>query len=259
MAVANPYDPLKKVTPPIGAPVQNIGGLAPNTAPVANKPVAPPAVREATPGPAPVAPAPAPVAAPVAAPAPAPLPAPIPQAPGASSAASVSGAYGRSGGVSPGTSATLEDQLRNYITGSMGGVTSKAFIDRAKQQLGSAVEGQRAQGVNRINEDAIRRGLFKSGIPSEGIAAAETGARGALSQGIADILSKAEQQDIAGRESAAGTAGNLLGMNRQWDMYEQERADRAAAQAAANRQPDTGFTYIDPDTGESYQMDESWF
>jgi hypothetical protein len=113
--------------------------------------------------------------------------------------------------------------------------------------------------VNRINEDAIRRGLFKSGIPAESIAATETGARGALSSGIADILSKAEQQDIAGRESAAGVAGNLLGMNRSWDQYQQQRADEQAARAAAGRTPDTSFTYIDPDTGESYQMDESWF
>jgi hypothetical protein len=141
----------------------------------------------------------------------------------------------------------------------MGGVTSKAFIDRSKAALGQAVEGQRAQNVNRINEDAIRRGLFRSGIPAEAAAATGVGAQNAFAQGLIDILNKAEQQDIAGRESAAGMAGNLLGMNRSWDQYEQQRADEQAARAAANRQEDTSFDYIDPDTGETYRLDESWF
>ena len=139
----------------------------------------------------------------------------------------------------------------------MGGVTSKAFIDRAKSQLGSAVEGQRANAVRRIDDDAIRRGLFKSGIPAEQAAAAGTAAQGALSSGIADILSKAEQQDIAGRESAAGTAGNLLNANRSWDEQELARQEAARARAAAGA-PRT-FEYIDPDTGEAFTLDESWF
>jgi hypothetical protein len=170
--------------------------------------------------------------------------------------------YGSQGGLSPGTSTSLEDSIRNYIGGAAGGVTSKAFIDRAKGQLGSAVEGQRQVGANRINDDAVRRGLFKSGIPAEGIAAGEVGAKNALSSGIADILSNAEKQDIAGRESAAGVAGNLLSSNRQWDQWTQSRADDQAAQAAARAgggAKDTGFDYIDPDTGEVTRLDEQWF
>lgn len=275
-------DPLKKVQPKIGAPVQNLGGMQPNTAPIANRPVAQPAVNKGTPGPSmfgsirqglqPLIDRQKPQAAPVPSPAPqlaAPVPAPVgtppaaiapPAAPAPAAPAASGGMYGRSGGTaSSAQDGSLEDQLRSYITQGLGGVTSKAFIDRAKNQLGSAVEGQRAAGVRRINDDAIKRGLFRSGIPAEGIAAAETGARSALSSGIADILSRAEQQDIAGRESAAGTAGNLLGMNRSWDQYEQQRADEQAARAAANRQEDTSFVYIDPDTGEQFTMDESWF
>lgn len=268
MAGLQPVDPLKKVMPQVGAPVQNLGGMAPNTAPVESTPVAAPAVRTGTPGPVNTggftgvgdnSQIPTPLgsaqgslqtatqpAAPAQSPAPAAAAAPV---------ASPT-LYGSGGGGSP---TSLEDQIRGYITGGLNGVTSKAFIDRAKNQLGSAVEGQRAQGVNRINEDAIRRGLFKSGIPAEGVAAAETGARGALSSGIADILSKAEQQDIAGRESAAGTAGNLLGMNRSWDQYQNQRADEAAARAAANQKQDTTFQYQDPDTGQTYTMDQAWF
>jgi hypothetical protein len=141
----------------------------------------------------------------------------------------------------------------------MEGVTSKGYIDRATSQLGSAVEGQRQQAVRRSDEDLIRRGLYQSGLGAEQAQAIGTGSQNILSQGIADILNQAEQQDIAGRESAAGTAGNLLGMNREWDQYTQQRADDQAARAAANAPQDTSFTYIDPDTGESYQMDEAWF
>jgi hypothetical protein len=46
-------------------------------------------------------------------------------------------------------------------------------------------------------------------------------------------------------------------MNREQSNWETQRADAAAARAAAGR-PQT-FTYIDPDTGQSYEMDESWF
>jgi hypothetical protein len=141
----------------------------------------------------------------------------------------------------------------------LSGVTSKGFIDRSKSQLGSAVEGQRQQAVRRSDEDLVRRGLFKSGLGAEQAQAIGTGSQNILSQGIADILNKGEQQDIAGRESAAGTAGNLLGMNRQWDQYQQGRADDQAARAAANAPRDTTFQYQDPDTGEVFTMDEAWF
>lgn len=265
-AVMQLEDPLKKAMPKLGPPVQNLGGLQPNTAPIANRPVASPAVNTASPGAPPAAPVQAPVnpqiGAPVAPPVGQPPGAVVPTpaaAPVGSSSSSSSSSYGSGGGISPGTSSTLEDQLRGYITGGLGGVTSKAFIDRAKNQLGSAVEGQRAQGVRRSDDDLIRRGLGRSGMGAEQAQAIGTGAQGALSSGIADILGKAEQQDIAGRESAAGTAGNLLGMNRSWDQYQTERSDAQAARAAANRQEDTGFTYVDPDTGESFQMDENWF
>lgn len=245
---------------PTGLPVQNLGGGAPNTAPIANRPPAQPAPNTGTPGAAPK----------LAAPTPPPLqpiaPAIKPSAPPPSSAGlspSGEGLYGRGGGVTAG-SGSLEDQVRGYITQGLGGVTSKAFIDRAKNQLGSAIEGQRAVASNRIDDDAIRRGLFKSGIPLEARAAVDVGAKGALASGLADILSKAEQQDIAGRESAAGTAFNLLGSNRQLDAYTQQRMDeqqaRADAQAAAARAAaGETFTFIDPDTGEAYEMNSNWF
>jgi hypothetical protein len=166
--------------------------------------------------------------------------------------------YGRSGGTSA-ESGSLEGSLRDYINNAMGGVTSKAFIDRSKNQLGSAVEGQRQQSLRRLDDDMIRRGLFKSGMGAELASGVDQAASGALSSGIMDILNKAEQQDIAGRESAAGTAGNLLGMNRSWDQYTQQRIDAERARQRANA-PRT-FQYIDPDdpTGTVYEMDESWF
>ena len=273
-------DPLRKVMPKTGL-VQNTNSLTPNTAPISSRPPAAPGINTAPPGPVPgqgpfgIKPAlmnagikagepapgipPAPLSSPVTPPLGQPPGAivqpPAPNAPPPMTQPAAPSLYGSGGGGAP----SLEDQIRQYITGAMGGVTSKAFIDRAKSQLGSNVEGQRQQAVRRSDEDLIRRGLFKSGLGAEQSAAIGTGAQSALSSGIADILSKAEQQDIAGRESAAGTAGNLLGMNRSWDQYQQQRADEQSARAAANAPRDTTFQYQDPDTGEVYSLDEKWF
>jgi hypothetical protein len=132
-----------------------------------------------------------------------------------------------------------------------GGQTSRGFVDRARQALGTAVEGQRQQAVRRIDDDAIRRGLFRSGIPSEQAAAAGTAAQGAFSQGLADILSQAEQQDIQGRQFATGQAQQLLGANRSYDQYLQQRID--AARRRGRGGPGVQ-TIIDPDTGQSYEV-----
>lgn len=240
--------PPAAVKPRTGTPTQIAGGFLRDAAQVrAGEPAPGTTPAPLTPAPQFAAPTPSPAGTPPAA-----VAAPTTPAP------SGPGLYGRSGGTSA-EAGSLEDSIRQFINKGMGGVTSKAFIDRSKAALGQAVEGQRAQNVNRINEDAIRRGLFRSGIPAEAAAATGVGAQNAFAQGLIDILNKAEQQDIAGRESAAGMAGNLLGMNRSWDQYEQQRADEQAARAAANRQEDTSFDYIDPDTGETYRLDESWF
>jgi hypothetical protein len=114
--------------------------------------------------------------------------------------------------------------------------------------------------VNRINNDAIQRGLFRSGIPSEQAAAAGTAAQGSFASGLADILNNTEKTDIAARGDAAAQAGNLLGMNRSWDQYTTQRTDQQNAQNAANSRNEAAhqFTYIDPDTGQSYQMDDRY-
>jgi hypothetical protein len=151
----------------------------------------------------------------------------------------------------------LEGQLQNYLTGAFQGSVSPEFTQRAREQVFRNVQGQTRQATNRINEDAVRRGLYRSGIPAEGIANVEAGAQGAIASGVADILNSAENQNIQGRQHAAGVASNVLGMNREQSNWETQRADAAAARAAAGR-PQT-FTYIDPDTGQSYEMDESWF
>jgi len=134
------------------------------------------------------------------------------------------------------------------------GQTSEGFVDRARSALGSAIEGRRAQAGRRIDEDAIRRGLFRSGVPVEARAAANTSADSAFSQGLADILSQAEGQDIQGRQFATGQAGSLLGMNRAFDQNLQRRID--AARRSGGGGPGT-TTIIDPDTGQSYEVDQS--
>jgi hypothetical protein len=261
MAQANPYEKL----PRTGPYVQNIGGLAPNTAPMANRPPAQPGIntgpvgRPATgfaPIPSPVAPGtvpppPTPAAPPPAAPAPAPAP-PQPAAQAGAPAPAGGGLYGRGGGG-------LEEQLRSFITGGLEGGTSDAFLNSAKSQLSSAVQGQRGVAERRIDDDAIRRGVFRSGIPSEQRAAAGTAAQGAFAKGLADILGGAEDRNAQVRSNSAGMAQSLLGMNRDWDAQEMARQEAAAARAAANK-PST-FMYIDPDdpTQTPIEMDESWF
>lgn len=259
MAVAgyNLEDPLKRVMPKTGI-VQNSNSLAKTTAPLALRPPTPQGVRTSTPGPQPIrAGEPAPGTGTVTPPVAAPTPPPVNPVPAAVTPPAPD-LYGKSGGASA-PAGSLEDQIRQVITGFTSGATSKGFIDRAKSALGSAVEGQRQQALRRSDADLIRRGLFRSGLGAEQAQAIDTGAQSTLSQGIADILGKAEQQDIAAKESAAGIAGNLLSSNRAWDQYSQQRADEQAARAAANAPRDTTFQYMDPDTGEVYTLDEAWF
>ena len=151
----------------------------------------------------------------------------------------------------------LEGQLQNFLSGAFNGSVSPEFINRAKGDVFRTVQGQTKSATNQINDDAVRRGLFRSGIPAEGIANVQGQAQGAMARGVADILNNAENQNIQGRQNAAGVASNVLGMNRSWEQYNNERSDAAAARAAAGRP--RMFTYIDPETGQATEMDESWF
>jgi len=151
----------------------------------------------------------------------------------------------------------LEGQLQKFLGGAFDQSVSPEFINRAKGDVFRTVQGQTRSATNQINDDAVRRGLYRSGIPAESIANVQGQAQGAMARGVADILNSAENQNIQGRQNAAGVASNLLGMNRAQSQYEQQRADAAAARNAANA-PQM-FTYVDPDTGQSYEMDESWF
>jgi hypothetical protein len=185
-----------------------------------------------------------------------PTPTPAP-APGTSSSSS-SGSSGQTGVLSPGAQGNLESQLQAFISQGLGGNTvSQDFINRAKSGVARNVWGQQRAGEQAINDDAVRRGLYKSGIPAESIAGLRGKSQGAIASGVADILNSAEAQNIQGKQNAAGVGANLLGMNRDWERYSNERADAAAARAAGGR-PST-FQYTDPDTGQTYEMNEDWF
>ena len=266
------------VNPRVGFPVMNQGGMpqTPTTAPP--KPFVTSPTVAAQPGPAPTggvdmlppippqapAPTPPPPGAPPASPAsPAPAApttaptAPTP-APTSTSTSSSSGASGQTGVVSPSMQGNLEGQLQEYIKQGLSGDTvSKDFINRAKGAVSRNVWGQQRAGEQAINDDAVRRGLFKSGIPAESIAGLRGKSQGAIASGVADILNSAEAQNIQGKQAAAGTGTNLLGMNRDWEQYQTNLAEQRAARAAAGAPK--MFTYVDPDTGQTYEMDESWF
>lgn len=283
MAAIRRPDPMARfrtLQPRTGFPVQNMGGL-PRTAAVAPpKPfITQPTVSGGPPGPAPssgavqpqtpagsgvVSPFPQP---PYAQPKPAPPPAPAPAAPSPGAptptpapppgSSTTTAASGQTGVLSQPAQGDLESQIRDYLSGAFKGSVTPEFIQRAKEQVFRNVGGQTRAATGRINEDAIRRGLYKSGIPAEGIANVEAAGQGAMASGVADILNAAEAQNIQGRQAAAGTAGDLLSANRSWQQYLDQKAAADAARRAAGA-PKT-FTYIDPDTGQSYEMDESWF
>lgn len=265
---------MNPVKPRTGFPVQNQGGIPQTTVPQPAKPfLTSPGVSQGPPGPVKsmAAPGPEPTPGPVPAPAPAPpppappvSPAPMPAptaptpapAPGTSSSSS-SGSSGQTGVVSPGMQGNLESQLQAFISQGLGGDTvSKDFINRAKQGVSRNVWGQQRAGEQAINDDAVRRGLFRSGIPAESIAGLRGKSQGAIASGVADILNSAEAQNIQGRQNAAGLGANLLGQNRDWERYQNERADAAARNKGGG--PST-WDYIDPETGERTTIDDSWF
>jgi hypothetical protein len=294
--VPDPRQAMAAVRPRTGFPVRNMGGMPQQPTPTPPRPFVPgPTVAAGPPGPTPTGrigtggftgrpgapmpslldastppggggagPAPGvpgvPGIPPAPAPGGAPAPAPAP-APGTSTSTSTSsGSSTQSPVVSPGTAWNLENQLNDYLKGAFGGSVSPEFIQRAKGDVFRNVSGQTAQARNRLRDQLAGRGMLgggASGAYAGGLADIETGGLSSMSRGLADILNSAEQQNIQGRQSAAGTATNLLGMNREESRYQQQRADAAAARAAAGA-PQT-FTYIDPDTGQSYELDESWF
>lgn len=261
MAFRSPYETLQQNMPRTGPNVQNMGGLAPNTAPIAQRPVSSPGIRLGTPGPQTLQPANGQLGAVPSGP----IVTPSAQLAQSQAAARNAGGqqqinkwskeqYGKAGGISPGTGKTLEDQIRGALSGMFSGQDSKGFIDRSRSALGSAIEGQREQAVRRIDDDAIKRGVFRSGIPSEQVQGVGNSARSAFSTGLADILSQAENQDIQGKQFATGQAGNLLGMNRSYDQYAQGMIEKARGRMGGG--PGT-TTIVDPDTGVSYEVDES--
>ncbi len=248
--IKSPFDGFKK--PRLGPKVQNQGGLAPNTAPIATRPVSSPGVKLGPPGPAPGGPTVTPGAA----------------AANEKFAARKSASrkdesratgqiFGRGGGSEGDTpKGSLLEQIRSTLSGMFSGGNSKSFINRSKQALGAGIEGQRAQASKRIDSDAIRRGLFRSGIPAELQTATNNAAQGAFATGLADILGQGEQQDIQGRQFATTAGSSLLGQNRSFD--EVRRSEAEAARGRGRGGPGTS-TIIDPDTGESFEVNDDVF
>ena len=285
----DPRNLMRLVQPRTGFPVQNMGGMPQSTTTAPPKPfVTQPTIARGQPGPdagrlptfqppfqqplggvqigapprMPAGPyAPIGKTAPTVTPAPAPA-APAPSAPtpavtAPTATSTTTASSGQTGVLSQPAQGDLESQIREYLTGAFKGSVTPEFIQRAKEQVFRNVRGQTSQSVNRVNEDAIRRGLYRSGIPAEGIANVEAAGQGAMASGISDILNAAEAQNIQGRQAAAGTAGELLSANRSWQQYQAQKAAADAARAAGNAEPDT-IPWTDPETGETVQLDPRW-
>jgi hypothetical protein len=291
-------DNLRRVQPRNGFPVQNQGGMPRAAAPAPPKPFMTQPTVAPQPGPqalpkmasptgntgftgggaltslkgalesAPPPPAQAP--APGAVPAPAVAPAGVSTAPSSASSSSTTGAISSAYTPLPAPAQdSLEQQIRGYLTNAFQGNTvSPEFIQRAKNEVFRGVSGQAGQAANRLRDSLIGRGMSDSGMLQEGLGQIESGRMSSFAKGIADVLNSAENQNIQGKQQAGSQGLSLLGGNRDWQMQWQNRQDQlqqqadakaeaAAARAGANA-PKT-FQYVDPDTGQVYTMDESWF
>ena len=255
--IQDPSRAVRRIAPASGPPVRNMRGVGirPGTGYV--RPLAAPAVAGGPPGPAPGTPPPVGIAPP-----PAVIPGDESAAPGTIGPYAPSGAWqkpapgaGGGGGGGGGAAAapagsSTEDLIRSYISDTMrDGATPPGQIDRMKTSAFQAATGGLGQTNENINQDATRRGIFKSSIPANSIAAAERGAGSDYTKAVADIMNKTGENDAAAKAGAAGLGMQLL----QSDREDAARQNALAAQsAAANR--NKSFTYIDPDTGESFEL-----
>lgn len=273
-------DNMRRVQPRNGFPVQNQGGIPRAAAPAPPKPFVTQPTVGAQPGPQALPPlvgsngntgiaggrvAQQPVSAPTPAPG---TGTPAPAASAAPASASTSSSSGAISSAYAPLPAPAQDSFEAKIRAAMdpalaGNTVSPEFIQRAKNDVFRGVSGQADQARKRLQDSLIGRGMGDSGMLQEGLGQIESGRMSSFAKGIADVLNSAENQNIQGRQTATGQALSLLGGNRDWQQYWQNRQDnlqqQADARAAAGGGGPKTFEYIDPDTGQSYTMDESWF
>lgn len=156
----------------------------------------------------------------------------------------------------------VEGGLRGMIMNALGGnVVSPEQIQRMKSQVFQGARGQADTARGRMEADMLRRGLSQSGLAAELAAGIDRDALGAYTQGVQNILSQAEGQNVAGRFQAGGLAQNLLQSNRGWQQYQNQLADAQARAnaAAANANRNRTFTFVDPDTGGVFELPTNLF
>jgi len=105
------------------------------------------------------------------------------------------------------------------------------------------------------NEDLIRAGNFRGGIRARMAGDAARASGSAYTGAVSQILNRQAESQEDARLAAAGTGTNLAGIQFQRQQAEADRAEREAERKSKHRGggPST-FTYIDPDTGDSYQL-----
>jgi len=231
----NPLDELRR--PPTGPPVPNMGGIVRTKQPFRPSVpyVAPPALG-GVPGPAPTA--------------------PISTAPPPATA--VGRRRGGGGGASRTVTATsavppsMASMLEDYVRKSMSGEYDTEAISRGKAAAKSASEGQRGAAMDAMQQDLASRGLLRSGLAARGALDLSRGAGSDYTKAVADIMNQ-QAETGAARQQAGSQVG--LGLRELQVKQEEEAANRAAAAraAAASRAPQM-FTYVDPETGESYEL-----
>jgi len=169
---------------------------------------------------------------------PEPPPEPPPRGGGGGGAATSGGGGGGGGGTGvpigeggyhahPDPHADLDALIKKNVMDRISG-RSSAFppelMEMMKQKLFEETQGQTRRARESIYADAARRGIFRSGVTSGGVAAVETAGIKAYSAGVRDILLQKALADYQDRKEAIRDAMQWINNVRQYELGKEQNA-----------------------------------
>lgn len=114
----------------------------------------------------------------------------------------------------------MESKINTWLTGIMGGegqTFSPALMGSLRGRLFSSAQGGAQNAINAAQKDAISRGMFRSGLPTDAILQAKANAGQNFTKAETDLESQAAQANSAQKMSALSALENALQGNR--DFY----------------------------------------
>ena len=125
----------------------------------------------------------------------------------------------------------LQDHFRDVYSGKMKRF-SPELLQQMKDDVFRTTEGARNRSIDDAKRDAVRRGIFRSGIPTGAMLEAGAKASAEFSRGSTDINIQAEQADYQAKADALQSQRALL--DSKWQhvaQMDKNSADRQAAEA----------------------------